>query len=107
MANEFKNGGASIGVTDTNVYTTPAAKTAVAHSVFITNTHATGSATVTIKVYDNSASASIIVAANLLVPAGVTFTFDKPINLESEDVLQLSASELGKIECFVSMLEVT
>jgi hypothetical protein len=107
MANEFKNGGGAIGVTDTAIYTTPATKTAVAHSVFITNTHATGSASVTIKVLDNSESATRIVSANLLIPAGVTHSFDKPINLESEDVLQLLASEADKIECFVSILEVS
>ena len=104
MANEFKNAGGSVAATVTDVFTCATGKTSVLHSLFLTN-KSNDAGTVKVEVYDNSATTSYLVNNELSIPSNVTYVFDKPINLESEDRLRLTADVANKIEFFASYLE--
>jgi hypothetical protein len=107
MANTFKNASGQIGTTPTTIYTAPASTTAVIHAIYVGNVHASGDATVDIAVTDTSNSATFYISKNLDVPNGSTVVFEKPINLETTDALKLTASAAGRLEVFVSVLEMT
>jgi hypothetical protein len=107
MANAFKNAGAAIGTSRTDVYTCPAATEAVIHAVYLSNVDGTSSVDATIEVYDNSGTAYYHVGKTLPVPADSTLVLDKPINLEAADKLTVTASAASDLECFISVLEIT
>ena len=60
-----------------------------------------------IKVTDTSTSSTYHIAKNLDVPNGSTVVFEKPVNLETGDILKLKAAGSGTLEVFVSVLEMT
>jgi hypothetical protein len=107
MANAFKNAGAAIGTSRTDVYTCPAATEAVIHAVYLSNVDGASSVTATIEVYDNSATTYYHVGKTLPVPADSTLVLDKPINLQASDKLTVTASVASDLECFISVLEIT
>jgi len=107
MANAFKNAGAAIGTSRTDVYTCPAATEAVIHAVYLSNVDGTSSVNATIEVYDNSGTTYYHVGKTLPVPADSTLVLDKPINLQASDKLTITASAASDLECFISVLEIT
>ena len=101
----FLNRGKVITTTGDTVYTCPVSKEAVVHALFISNVDGTDSATVTIEVYNDSDAVSYRVGLNLPVPAQSTLVLDKPINLEVNDYLKVTASANLDIEAVASILE--
>ena len=107
MANAFKNAGAAIAATRTDVYTCPAATEAVVHALYLSNVDGSSSVDATIEVYDSSVTTYYHVGKTLPVPADSTLVFDKPVNLEVGDKLTVTASAASDLECFLSVLEIT
>ena len=107
MANAFKNAGAAIGATRTDVYTCPASTEAVVHAVYLSNVDGSASVDATIEVYDNSTTTYYHVGKTIPVPADSTLVLDKPINLQESDKLTVTASAASDLECFISVLEIT
>ncbi len=107
MANAFKNAGAAIGTSRTDVYTCPASTEAVVHAVYLSNVDGSASVDATIEVYDNSVTTYYHVGKTIPVPADSTLVLDKPINLQASDKLTVTASAASDLECFISVLEIT
>ena len=107
MANAFKNAGAAIGTSRTDVYTCPASTEAVVHAVYLSNVDGASSVDATIEVYDNSVTTYYHVGKTIPVPADSTLVLDKPINLQASDKLTVTASAASDLECFISVLEIT
>ena len=107
MANAFKNAGAAIGTSRTDVYTCPASTEAVVHAVYLSNVDGSASVDATIEVYDNSTTTYYHVGKTIPVPADSTLVLDKPINLQASDKLTVTASAASDLECFISILEIT
>jgi hypothetical protein len=106
MANTFKNKGVAITDSATTIYTTPSSTTAVVHAVYISNIHASNAGLVDIFVTDSSAGSDFYIAKNLAVPNGTTVVLDKPINLETSDVLKATADAASTLQTFCSILEI-
>ena len=107
MANTFKNKGVAVGNSATTIYTTPSSTTSVVHAVYISNIHASNAGVVDIFVTDNSAGSDFYIAKNLAVPNGTTVVLDKPINLETSDILKATADAASTLQAFCSILEIT
>ena len=94
MASTFKNQGLDVGVLDDatgNMYTAGSGITAVIHAIYISNLSATNSAKVNVKVTIDGGSTFRHVGRSLEVPANNTLVLDKPINLETSDILRVYA----------------
>jgi len=107
MANAFKNAGAAVAASRTDIYTCPAATEAVIHAVYLSNVDGVSSVDATVEVYDSSAATYYHVGKTLPVPADSTLVLDKPINLNDSDKLTVTASAASDLECFISVLEIT
>ena len=113
MASTFKNAGAALGVADSGaIYTAGGSTYAVIHALYISNKSTTASATVNVKVTTDGGSTFYHVAKKIQIPANNTLTLDKPINLESNDVLRVLAHPLPdsssiSIEAYASILEIS
>lgn len=108
MASSFKNAAVELaGTSRTDLYTTPAATTAVMHNLTITNIDGVNSADITIEFYDSSATTYFKLAYLVPVPAGSTLIFDKPINLETGDKVSLTASAGGDLSGYASIMQIT
>jgi len=107
MANTFKNAAKAITTTSVAIYTCPANATAVIHAIYITNVDGVNQAETTIELYDSTQTTAFKVGFNLPLPIKSTLVFEKPINLEANDELRLSANVDGDVEAVVSVLEIT
>ena len=115
MASSFKNAGLDVGVVDDatgNMYTAGGSVTAVVHAVYISNLSATNSAKVNVKVTTDGGSTFFHVGKHLEVPASNTLVLDKPINIESSDILRIYAdpnpdSSSVDVEAYASILEIS
>jgi len=107
MANAFKNKGLNLTDAMQIMYTTPASKESVIHSVFLTNITDGFEGFVSLTVHDVSASQDYVVLHRAPVRPGSTLTFDKPINLETGDSIKVSASDNNLMTAFLSVLEVS
>ena len=105
MANTFKNAGVAIGTTDTTLYTAPAGTTGIIHAIYISNVDGTNDASVDIMVTDTSAGQTYHIMKTVEVPADSTLVIEKPINLETGDILKVKASVASDLEAFASVLE--
>lgn len=107
MANTFKNKGTALSSTSrTDLYTCPANTAAVIHTLNIANVNGTSSASITIEVYDTSATTYYKIGYLIPVPGGSSYFYDKPINLEAGDKISLTASTANYLEAFASILEI-
>ena len=116
MASSFKNAGLDVGVVDDatgNMYTaTGSGVTAVIHAVYISNKSSTNSAKVNVKVTTDGGSTFFHVGKSLEVPANNTLVLDKPINIETDDILRIHAdpnpdSSSVDVEAYASILEIS
>jgi hypothetical protein len=89
------------------LYTCPANTAAVIHTLNIANVNGTSSASITIEVYDTSATAYYKIGYLIPVPGGSSYFYDKPINLEAGDKVSLTASTANYLEAFASILEIS
>lgn len=107
MANTFKNASGIINATPgTVLYTVPSGRTAVIHSLFVSNNSASPQ-TVTIELVDADASANFNIVTNAPVPVGGSISLPKPVNLESLDAIRIIASTGGTLEAVASVLEIS
>ena len=116
MASTFKNFGLDVGVLDDstgNMYTAGSgAVSAVVHALYISNKSSTNIANVNIKVTTDGGSTFFHVGRSLEVDVNNTLVLDKPINLESNDILRVYAdpnpdSSSVDVEAFASILEIS
>jgi len=115
MASSFKNYGLDVGVLDDatgNMYTAGGSVQAVVHALYISNKSSTNVANVNVKVTTDGGSTFFHVGRSLEVDVNNTLVLDKPINLESSDILRVYAdpnpdSSSVDVEAFASVLEVS
>ena len=105
MANTFKNAGVAIGTSATTLYTAPAGTTGIIHAIYISNVDGTNDASVDITITDTSAGQTYHIMKTVEVPADSTLVIEKPINLETGDILKVKASAASDLEAFASVLE--
>lgn len=110
MANTFKNSiSGSIGVTETTVYTTPALVTTTVIGVSVANVE-TSNITVSVKVYDTSASKNVFLVKDALIPPQANLVLvggEQKVVLESTDYLTLESSVAASADVIVSVLEIS
>jgi hypothetical protein len=103
----FKNASASIPNTDTNyanIFT--ATGTTVIHAVYISNNSVGSNADVVLEVVDSSATTNIPVLDKVPLRANTTLVLEKPINLETSDILRIKSNTGTPITAFASVMEV-
>lgn len=103
MANQFKRKGASLDSSPSDIYTAPSDGQSVIHSVFVSNTGVDNSELVYISVWDGTTD--MVVAHGIPVPTNSTLILDKPINLESDDILRMYSLG-GTLDVYLSIMEV-
>jgi hypothetical protein len=114
MASSFKNAGMSVVTTDdasANLYTASGV-TAVVHAVYISNKSSSNEANVDVKVTTDGGSTFYHIGKSLRIPVENTLVLDKPINLETNDILRVVAevnadSSSPDIEVYASVLEIS
>ena len=115
MPSTFKNAGMTVGVLDNSsadLYTAGGGETAVIHALYISNKSETASATVNVKVTTDGGSTFYHIGKSLEVPPNNTLTLDKPVNLENNDIVRVTAdpspdSSSVDVEAYASILELT
>ena len=107
MANTFKNAGVAVGTGNTTIYTTPGSTTSVIHAIYFTNVHASADATIDVWVTDTSAGSDFYISKNVKVLNGTTLILDKPVNLETGDILKATSDTASAVEGFLRVLEIT
>ena len=115
MANAFTNAGVDI-TTNSTIYQVPVGTdSSVVHSIYIANIDGTNAATVNIEVSTDGAGLANFfhVAKTVQVPADSSLILDKPINLYNAslgtggDKMRATANYASRLECFISILEIT
>jgi hypothetical protein len=114
MASSFKNAGMTVVTTDNssaNLYTASGV-TAVVHAVYISNKSSTNEANVDVKVTTDGGSTFYHIGKSLKIPVENTLVLDKPINLETNDILRIVAevnsdSSSPDVEVYASILEIS
>ena len=114
MASSFKNAGMSVVTTDdasANLYTASGV-TAVVHAVYISNKSSSNEANVDVKVTTDGGSTFYHIGKSLKIPVENTLVLDKPINLETNDILRVVAevnadSSAPDVEVYASILEIS
>jgi len=114
MASSFKNAGMSVVTTDNssaNLYTASGV-TAVVHAVYISNKSSSNEANVDVKVTTDGGSTFYHIGKSLRIPVENTLVLDKPINLETNDILRVVAevnadSSSPDVEVYASILEIS
>jgi len=114
MASSFKNAGMSVVTTDNssaNLYTASGV-TAVVHAVYISNKSSSNEANVDVKVTTDGGSTFYHIGKKLRIPVQNTLVLDKPINLETNDILRVVAyvnadSSSPDVEVYASILEIS
>ena len=110
--NRFLNAGAVLNITPYDLFVCPNNSHAVIHTLFVsrTNLNETVKRYVTVQVYDASRNSTYNIAYNVEVLANATLSFDKPINLDANDILKVSSSinsvEGDEIQAFASILHI-
>jgi len=114
MASAFKNAGMAVVTTDNasaNLYTASGV-TAVVHAIYISNKSSSNEANVDVKVTTDGGSTFYHVGKSLNIPVENTLVLDKPINLETNDILRVVAevnpdSSSPDVEVYASILEIS
>ena len=114
MASSFKNAGMTVVTTDdasANLYTASGV-TAVVHAVYISNKSSSNEANVDVKVTTDGGSTFYHIGKSLKIPVENTLVLDKPINLETNDILRVVAevnadSSSPDVEVYASILEIS
>jgi uncharacterized protein YPO0396 len=109
MANTFKSfTKASIGTTQVDVYTVPAATTSIVIGFCLTNRH---SATVTADVFINKSAAvdDVYLVKGIEIPIGTLYDFNagNKIILQTGDKIQINSNTASSVDVIVSILEQT
>lgn len=106
MANLFKNHGLTCTTSFSDLVVVPVDSQIVVHSLYLCNIDANeADGVANIQVYTSNGTFPL--APKLDVYAGSPVAFDKPINLEAGDKLQIKSNVDNRISAFISYLEVT
>ena len=111
MANAFKNAGAAAtGTSEVSVYTTPSSTTTTVIGLSCSNITSTSPIKVSIRIYDNSATAHYYIVKNAeifesgtLVAVGV----DQKLVLEASDIIKVVSDTASSVDTIVSVLQQT
>jgi hypothetical protein len=114
MASTFKNAGMTVGTNDNvsaNLYTATGV-TAVIHALYISNKSITNTANVDIKVTTDGGTTFRTLGKGLSISPETTLIMDKPINLETNDIIRVIAdlnvdSSSPEVDVFASILEIS
>ena len=107
MANTFKNAVSSaIGTSQTSVYTVPASTTTTVIGLTVSNITASA-ITVDVELYDNSATAYVVIGNDISIPANSTLSFisGQKIVLAESDKLAVTSSASSSLNVVASILE--
>jgi len=108
MTNTFKNASADpVPNTATVIYTCPASTQAIVHNIHLAATDPSISASATIKLFSSGASALRTLGVNLPIPVGGALEFDKPVNLQVGDQIQVTAGATNTLAVVLSILEIS
>lgn len=109
MANTFKNAKLALTTTLTDVYTCPAATTAVITLVQVANIDGTANAEIDVVWTDASdANSATYLAKTIVVPADASYSaLGGRLALEAGDKIQAKADAINKAQITVSVLELT
>ena len=115
MASSFKNYGLDVGVLDDatgNMYTAGGSVQAVVHALYISNKSVTNYGNVDVKITTDGGTTFHHVAKSTQIEPENTLILDKPLNLESNDIVRVvgelnSDSSQPQMEAYVAILEVT
>jgi len=111
MANTFKNSAvAATGTSEVTVYTTPSSTTTTVIGLTCANVTSTSPIKVSIRVYDDSASAYFYVVKNAEIFEGgalVAVGGDQKLVLETGDILKVVSDTTNSVDVIVSYMEQT
>jgi hypothetical protein len=111
MANAFKNAGATAtGTSEVSVYTTPSSTTTTVIGLSCANITSTSPIKVSIRIYDNSASAHYYIVKNAEVFEGgslVAVGVDQKLVLEASDIVKVVSDTASSVDTIVSVLQQT
>jgi hypothetical protein len=109
MASIFTSAAQTIGTSNNssaNIYTCASDKKAVIHALYISNTNETLTLNVNIAVTVAGGGTFYYVGSGLSIDSNNTLVLDKPINLQSNDIIRVWADVAGG-SVYMSILEVT
>ena len=102
----FKNAKVSGAATSVaTLHTVPSGKYSTLHSIFITNRYNLEDLYVNILI--NDGSTDYYVAYLLPVPANLGAVIERPINLQSTELLRVQASRASSIDIVANLIEFT
>jgi|TARA_R100000030_G_scaffold95233_1_gene82567 hypothetical protein len=111
MANTFKNSAvAATGTSEVTVYTTPSSTTTTVIGLTCANVTSTSPIKVSIRVYDDSASAYFYVVKNAEIFEGgalVAVGGDQKLVLETGDLIRVVSDTASSVDTIVSVMEQT
>jgi len=109
MANTFKNAAAAAtGTSEISVYTVPSSTTTTVIGLTCANVTSTSPVKVSIRVYDDSATAHFYVVKNAEIFEGgalVAVGGDQKLVLETGDVIKIISDTASSIDTIVSVME--
>jgi hypothetical protein len=110
MPNTFKNSiSASIGTTETIVYSAPSATTSTVIGVSVAN-RVQQNVNVDVRMYDSSTSKNIVLCSGSLIPPGSNIVLvggEQKVVLEASDYLTLTSNVASSADIVVSVLEIS
>ena len=104
--NKFINAGAVLKNTAVDVFICPTNTQSVVHSLFISSMNDNEAIHVTIQVYDASQGQLFTLGYDLEVLPKTTLSYDKPINLEENDILKITTDKIDEAHAFASILNI-
>lgn len=104
--NKFINAGAILKTAPTDLYTCPSNSNAVIHTLFLSTISEDVTSHVNVQVYDASEAMLYNLGWLLEVLPNATLSFDKPINLDANDVIRLTSDTDNEVHVFASILHV-
>jgi|TARA_R110002110_G_scaffold195633_1_gene405142 hypothetical protein len=111
MANTFKNAAAAAtGTSEVSVYTVPSSTTTTVIGLTCANVTSTSPIKVSIRVYDNSATAYYYVVKNAEIYEGsslVAVGGDQKLVLETSDIVRIVSDTASSVDTIISVMEQT
>lgn len=108
MASIFTSAAQTIGTTNNssaNIYTCPSDRKAVIHALYASNTNETLMLNVNIAVTVAGGGTFYYIGNGLQIESNNTLVLDKPINLQSNDIIRVWADAAGG-SVYLSILEI-
>lgn len=103
---KYLNAGAILGTTPVDLFVCPENHQSIVHSLFVSTISDTEPCEVTIQVFDASQGRTYTVGNKIRVLPNKTLSFDKQINLESNDILKVFSQSVDEVHVFASIMTV-